>query len=95
MHNYATLIPLDKISRGKVEKVQKAHQLCIIMLITPSLYNFLEKSIFGFQIIMDKVHPAQISSPSDNCITDIMKNYEKSLKNRCLVPTIQAEPDYS
>ena len=43
------------------------------MLINPSLHNFLENITFEFQITINKVHPVQISSPSDNCITtDIM-----------------------
>ena len=43
------------------------------MLINHSLYNFLEKDIFDFQITIDKVNPVQISSRSDNLITtDIM-----------------------
>ena len=43
------------------------------MLINPSLHNLLENIIFDFQITIDKVHPVQISSRSDNCITtDIM-----------------------
>ena len=43
------------------------------MLIDPYLYNFLENIIFGFQITIDRVHPAQILSSSDYCIsTDIM-----------------------
>ena len=65
-------LPL-KIFRVKVEKEQKKHYLCIIMLINPSLHNFLENIIFDFQITIDTVHPVQISSRSDNCITiDIM-----------------------
>ena len=72
------------------------------MLINPSLYNFLEKNIFDFQITIDRVHPVQISSCSDHCIpTDIMckhtKNAEKttvSLKNMGLVSTMQQEPDF-
>ena len=57
----------------KVEKEQKTHFLCIIMLINPSLHDFLENIIFDFQITIDTVHPVQISSRSDNCITtDIM-----------------------
>ena len=52
----------------KVDKVQKTHKLCIIMQINPSLYNF-----FDFQITIDGVHPVQISSCSNYCITtDIM-----------------------
>ena len=43
------------------------------MLINPSLHNCLENTIFDFQITIDTVHPVQISSCSDNCITtDIM-----------------------
>ena len=43
------------------------------MLMDPSLHNVLENIIFDFQIIIDRVHPVQISSNSDNCITtDIM-----------------------
>ena len=65
-------LPL-KIFRAKVEKVQKTHKLCIIMLINPSLHNFLEKIIFDFQTTIDRVYPAQSSSLSDKCIaTDIM-----------------------
>ena len=61
-------LPL-KIFRAKVEKVQKTHYLCMIMLINPSFHNFLENVIFDFQITIDTVHPVQISSRSDNCIT--------------------------
>ena len=43
-------LPL-KIFWEKVEKVQKTHWLFIIMLINPSLYDFLEK-IIDLQIIM-------------------------------------------
>ena len=57
------------IIRAKVKKVQKMHKLCLIMLINPSLHNFLEKNIFDLQITIDRVHPVQISSRSDNCIT--------------------------
>ena len=31
---------------SKIGKSAKAHKSCIIMLINPSLYNFLEKIIF-------------------------------------------------
>ena len=55
-----------------------------------------------FQITIDREHPVQIPSRSDNCITtDIMQKSPKmlkkwlSLKNRGLVPTIQPEPDFS
>ena len=73
---------LSKIFWAKVEKVQKTHKLCIIMLINPSLHNFLENIIFDFQITIDRVHPVQISSRSDNCIaTDIMCKTPKMLKN--------------
>ena len=42
------------------------------MLINPSLHNLLENIIFDFQTI-NTVHPVQISSRADNCITtDIM-----------------------
>ena len=58
------------------------------MLINPSLHNFLENTIFDFQITIDTVHPVQISSSSDNCIT-------QSLKNRGLVPNIQPDTDFS
>ena len=57
---------LSKIFWAKVEKVQKTHKLCIIMLINPSLNNFLENIIFDFQITIDTVHRVQISSRSDN-----------------------------
>ena len=39
------------------------------MLINPSLHNVLENIIFDFQTTIDTVHPVQISSRSDNCIT--------------------------
>ena len=72
------------------------------MLINPSLHNFLENIIFDFQITIHRVHPVQISSRSDNCITaDIMKKTPKmpkkrrSLKNRGLIPTIQSKTDFS
>ena len=43
------------------------------MLINPSLHTCLENTIFDFQITIDTVHPVQISSRSDKCITtDIM-----------------------
>ena len=61
-------LPLQNF-RSKVGTVQKTHELCIIMLINPSLHDFLENIIFDFQITIDTVHPVQISSPSDNCIT--------------------------
>ena len=32
-------------------------KLCIIMLINPYMYNFLEKNIFDLQIIIDRLHP--------------------------------------
>ena len=84
-----------KSFRVKVEKVQKTHKLCIIMLIHPPWYNFSEKILFDLQINIDWVHPVQISSRSYYCIsTDIMwKTPNISLKNRGLVPTIQLEPD--
>ena len=52
------------------------------MLINPSLYNFLEIIIFDFQIARDRVHPVQISSRSDHCITTdiIWKTPHKSQK---------------
>ena len=90
----------DFLSKGR--KSAKTHKLCIIMLIYPSWYNFLEKNIFDLQITIDRVHPVQISSRSDNCITTdimwkspIMPKKRQSLKNRGLVPTIQPEPDFS
>ena len=61
----------DFLSKGR--KVHKTHKLCIInmlcynMLINPSKYNFLEKNVFDLQV--NRVHPVQISSRSDNCIT--------------------------
>ena len=58
-----------QIFLSKVEKVQKTHKLRMIMLINPSLYNFLEKIIFDLQITIDRVHPVQILSRSDYCIT--------------------------
>ena len=69
------------------------------MLINHSRYNFLENIIFDFQVTIERAHPIQISSRSDNCITtDIMwksqKKAEKlTLKNGGLVPNIQPEPD--
>ena len=58
-----------KIFWAKVENPQKTHKLCITTLINPSYYNFLEQKFFNFQITTDRVHPVQISSRSDNCIT--------------------------
>ena len=51
------------------------------MLINPSLHNLLENIIFDFQITIDKVHPVQISSRSDYCITSDInnKNAEKQV----------------
>ena len=60
-------------SKDFLSKRRKSAKNALIMLINPSLYNFLENIIFDFQITIDKVQPVQISSPSDNCITtDIM-----------------------
>ena len=39
------------------------------MLINLSLHDFLGKIIFDFQINIHIVHPDQISSRSDNCVT--------------------------
>ena len=39
------------------------------MLINPPLHNPLGNIIIDFQITIDTVHPVQISSRSDNCIT--------------------------
>ena len=61
------------------------------MQINPFKYNFFEKNIFDLEVTIDTVHPVQISSLSDYCITtDIL-----SLKNRGLVPTIKPEQDFS
>ena len=69
------------------------------MLINPSLHNSLENTIFGFQITINRVHPVQILSRSDYCITtDIMwkntKSAEKTIEsqNRGLVPTKKSRP---
>ena len=52
------------------------------MLINPSLHNFSENIIFDFQITIHRVHPVQISSRSDYCITtDIMRKHRKCRKN--------------
>ena len=73
-------VSLDFLSKGR--KVKKTHSLCIIMLINPSLYDFLQKIIFDFQITTDRVHHIQISSRSDNCITtDLMWKTTKFWKN--------------
>ena len=40
-----------KIFWANVEKVQKTHKLCIIMLINPSYYIFLEKNIFDASLL--------------------------------------------
>ena len=90
----------DFLSKGG--KSAKTHQLCIIMLLNPFLHNSIGNIIFDFHITIDTVHPVQISSRSDNCITtDMMWKSPKmpkkglSLKNRGLIPTIQPEPDFS
>ena len=61
LRNFAQNRPCEvglRIFQGKVEKVQ---------------YDFLEKVIFDLQITIDRVHPVQIPSRSDHCITtDIM-----------------------
>ena len=45
------------------------------------LHNSLEKTVFDLQITIHRVHPVQISSRSDNCITaDIMKKTPKMPK---------------
>ena len=52
------------------------------MLINPSSYDFLEKITCDLQIPTDRVHPVQISSRSDNCIsTDIISKSPKMQKN--------------
>ena len=67
---------------SEVEKSAKTHELCIIILINPSSYNFLEKIIFDFQIAIDRAHPVQIASRSDYCIsTHIMWKSPKKPKN--------------
>ena len=64
------------------------------------LIKFSEKIIFDLQITIARVHPVQISSRSDYCITtDIMWKTLKmqkilSLTNRGLVPTKQPETDF-
>ena len=59
---------IDFLNKGR-----KSAKNALIMLIDLFLHNFLEKIIFDFQITIDRVHPVQISSRSDNCITtDIM-----------------------
>ena len=55
--------------RSKVRKSAKTHKSCIIMLINPSWYNFLEKIIFNLQITIDRLHPVQILRHSHYCIT--------------------------
>ena len=55
--------------RAKVEKKQKTHKLCIMMLINPSQYNFLGKIIFDLHITIDRVHPVKILIRSGYCIT--------------------------
>ena len=48
------------------------------MLFNASLYNFLEKIIFDFQITVDRVHPVHILSRLDYCITNnIMQKTQK------------------
>ena len=89
----------DFLSKGK--KSAKKHKLCIIMLINPSLYDFLEKNIFDLQIAIDRIHPVQILSCLDYCIpTDMMwkttrKRKNDSLENRGPFPTIRQDPDFS
>ena len=52
------------------------------MLINSSLYNSLENIIFDLPITIDRVHPVQISSRPDHCITtDIMLKTQKMPKN--------------
>ena len=46
-------------------KSAKTHKLCIIVLINPSPYNFVEKIIFDLQLTIDRVHSVQIASCSD------------------------------
>ena len=55
----------DCLSKGR--KSAKTHQLCIIMLFNPSLYNSLENIIFGFQklkkeYIMSKFRVVQMTA---------------------------------
>ena len=55
----------------------------MIMLINPSWYNSLEKNNFDLHITIDRVHPVQISSRSDCCITThIMRKTTKMPKKR-------------
>ena len=52
------------------------------MLINPSLYNFLAKIIFDFQVTIDSVHPVQILSRSDNYITTYIMSVVMQLSAR-------------
>ena len=52
-----------------MEKVQKMHESCIIMLINPTLYYFLDKITFDPQKNIDRVHIVQNSSRIDYCVT--------------------------
>ena len=57
----------------KAEPQYKHYLQKTCKLTNPSKYNFFKKIIFDLQITTDRVHPVQISSRSDNCITiDIM-----------------------
>ena len=84
---------------AKIEKRQKTHKICLIVLINPSWYSFLEKIILDIQVCIPREHPFQISSRSDYCIAaDIMWKIPKmtkndSLQNRGVVPTIQPKTD--
>ena len=47
------------------------------------IHTFAQKIIFDLQITIDRVHPVQISSRSDYCITtDIMWKHKKNAKKR-------------
>ena len=51
------------------------------MLIYTFKYSFLEKTIFDLQISIPRVHPVEISSRSDYCITtDIIWKHTKNAK---------------
>ena len=76
----------------------KTHKLCIIMLINPSQFIFLEKIFLIFKKLCIEYIPSKFRP--DYCITtDMMWKKQKcrkniSLKNRNPVHTIKPEPDF-
>ena len=63
----SSLLSSDTELEHHGQKIEEDEQMTPTL--DPSQYNFLEKNIFDLQITIDRVHPIQILSRSDYCIT--------------------------